>query len=303
MMYHRLRFLTFAAALLATLSGCDATSNTVESEFVVQSYLIAEEPLPPVRVFRPTAVDQEYDPGATAVHGAEVVIRRLEGDGQVRSTYGYEERSPGVYRSQVAGIPVRAGTTYHLEVRPPADGAPIQATTTVPEGFDVVEVENREAMYRGEAQPSITITRSEASERQTVYVFTVTSLLDFENRPEEELQAEMTPFFADAFDPDEDDIKDERVNSSPLFNEANYEVTDGTLTIALPWIAVSFYGPNRLTINALDDNLYDLLRTQQVQQGGLSPGEIPNVIEHVEGGAGIFGSYARQTVEVEVLRP
>ncbi|MCH8961449.1 MAG: hypothetical protein IH820_09040 [Bacteroidetes bacterium] len=30
---------------------------------------------------------------------------------------------------------------------------------------------------------------------------------------------------------------------------------DGTLTIRYPWLAVIFYGPNRIFANAIDDNL------------------------------------------------
>jgi hypothetical protein len=80
---------------------------------------------------------------------------------------------------------------------------------------------------------------------------------------------------------------------------------DGTLTLQLPWLAVAFYGRNRTTANAIDDNLYDFVRTQSAQQrgGGFTPGSIPNVIEHVEGGTGVFGSIARQSYDVTVLRP
>ena len=42
-------------------------------------------------------------------------------------------------------------------------------------------------------------------------------------------------------------------------------------------VAIIFYGPNRIFANALDDNLYDYIRSQSIQQGGstFSPGEIP----------------------------
>ena len=54
--------------------------------------------------------------------------------------------------------------------------------------------------------------------------------------------------------------------------------------------------------SAVDDNLFDFIRSQSVQQGGstLAPGEIPNVLDHIEGGTGIFGSLARVSHETFV---
>jgi hypothetical protein len=55
----------------------------------------------------------------------------------------------------------------------------------------------------------------------------------------------------------------------------------------------------------VDDNIFDFVRSHTVQQGGstLSPGEIPNVLDRVEGGTGIFGSSAQITYETFVKRP
>jgi len=108
----------------------------------------------------------------------------------------------------------------------------------------------------------------------------------------------------DGFDQEEDEIIDFRVNPSPIINEANYDDNDdGTITIDLPWIAVAFYGENEAAVSVLDAALYDYIRTESAQQGGLSPGEIPNVIDNVDGGTGIVGSYARVTSQVRIRRP
>lgn len=71
-----------------------------------------------------------------------------------------------------------------------------------------------------------------------------------------------------------------------------------------PGLAISFYGPNRIIANAIDDNLYDFVRSQSIQQGGstFSPGEIPNPLERIVGAHGVFGSYARISHEFFVLR-
>ena len=57
--------------------------------------------------------------------------------------------------------------------------------------------------------------------------------------------------------------------------------------------------------NAIDDNLYDFVRSQIIQQGGstFAPGEIPNILERVNGAHGVFGSYARVSFDLFVKRP
>ncbi|HBQ58078.1 MAG TPA: hypothetical protein DD671_00195, partial [Balneolaceae bacterium] len=95
-------------------------------------------------------------------------------------------------------------------------------------------------------------------------------------------------------------------NSSGIINEANFQDNqDGTITLSYPWIGIAFYGVNNIVANAIDDNVYDFVRSQQVQLGGsmLSPGEIQNVIYHVEGGLGVFGSLATDTVTTFVSQP
>ena len=53
------------------------------------------------------------------------------------------------------------------------------------------------------------------------------------------------------------------------------------------------------------DFIYDFLRSQSVQLGGssISPGEIPNVIYNIEGGIGVFGSIAADTIQTNITRP
>ena len=101
-------------------------------------------------------------------------------------------------------------------------------------------------------------------------------------------------------------MEDRRTDASPPINESNYELdAQGQITISVPWIIFTFYGPNRLAASALDDNLFDFTRSQAIQEGGagLSPGEIPNIVDYVEGGTGVFGSIARIEYDVFLQRP
>jgi hypothetical protein len=300
----RLLVLVAAPLLLLSgsiLSGCDATSTAPTAEVVVEAYLEAGAPLGPVRLTRSVGVDAVYTPDRGAVAGAVVTVERLDAAGAVDARYAYAPSAAeaGLYRAVDDAAVARPRATYRLVADVP-DAGRLMATTTVPDTFSVVRLDNPTAVFQGPAQPSLTVTRSGGAGRQDVFVFTVTSLLDAAG---DDLVGELTPFYADVYDPDEEPIDDLRVNPSPVLNEANYDQNpDGTLTIDLPWIAVVFYGPNRTAINVLDDNYYDFLRTQQAQQGA-RPGEIPNVIDRVDGGTGLFGSYARAAVDVRILRP
>ncbi len=289
-----------AGFLILGLAGCDTTATSPESEIVVEAYLRAQTSLPDVRVSRTVDVDDQYDPAADAVRGAAVAVERLGEDSTVVEVVPYEgESPPGRYVPSEASV-VEPEATYRLRVQT-RDGTVVTATTTVPDSIELVEVENEETTYQSAAQPAFTIEPPRSlTGRQNVYTFTTTSLLDFEQASVDNL----TRFYWRSFDPEEDTLASLRVTSSGLLNEGNFQRNDdGTITVDLPWIAVAFYGPNEVAVNVVDDNYYDLLRSGQAQQSGFAPGEIPNVIDHVEGGTGIFGSYARAAHPVSIQRP
>ena len=287
--------------LCVFLAACD--TNNFERhipEIIVESYLIAGEPIDMVRVSRSSSAAQVYSFTRNAVVGADVRILLLDESGAAETVYSYttEDMEPGVYRpAQVPEMQVLAGRTYRLEVDVPGMSELVSSTTIVPGAFELVRANADTIQYQGTGQLELDVTRSFYPGRQSIFVFATESLAP--------LADQITPFYDDITGDDEDDIQSLRITESPLINEANYDVNDdGTLTIKLPWIAVAFYGPNRLTANALDDNMFDFIRSQEVQQGGgnLAPGEIPNVINHVENGNGIFGSLSRSSFEVFIQR-
>jgi hypothetical protein len=292
-----------AIALSLLLStGCD-TAGTEEPapQYVVEAYLIAGEALPPVRLTRTAGIGARYRYDSLAVRGAEIAVVQLDADGDPLARYPYRAQrdTAGVY------IPFGSGrvvplATYRLEATVPATGQQITAMTTVPDTFSIVNANARAVVYQGPEQLAVTLTRSRYPGRdQSFYLFSTESL--------EPRIDNLTPLIREFVD-DEDDFNpgDFRMTSSPALNEESYDLNaDGTLTIRLPWFAIAFYGPNRTTINAIDDNLYDFVRTQGAQQGGggFTPGTIPNVIERVDGGTGVFGSLARQSYDVTIQRP
>jgi hypothetical protein len=298
----------FVLLLTAGLLGCDTTAVQPDSQVVVEAYLQADTTFDTVRLTRTVGATNAFDPTARAVTEDEVEvveIQRLNGpDGGVDTTYSYVETgTAGVYEpeSPPGSSPpvVEANTTYRLRVDL-VEGPTVTATTTVPGALDLRAVRNTTPEMTAEYQnpdqkPAFVIDPPPSpSGRQNVYFFTVTSQL-----PKARLDSNFTPLYGDGYDADEDSIESFRVNSSPLLNQANFpQNADGTVTVDLPWVGVAFFGPNEVSINVVDDNYYDFIRSESAQDSA-PPGEFPGIIEHVENGTGVFGSYASADVNIK----
>ena len=283
---------------LAVLSGCELYEQDEYQEYyVVESYLIANGNLQQVRLSTTNPIDETYQFEDNAVSGATVKIQRLNPDSSIAEEYTYQQQQPGIY-TPVNNITVRAAQLYQLYATTP-NGDEISATTYVPGNFEIVNELEPGYVYQGEQQVELTTTPSSyITNRQTYFIFTINALDPTPNN--------LTPFYADQVDDDETDIEEYYVNSSGIVNEGNFDQnSDGTITLRLPWLAVAFYGTNNIIVNAIDDNLYDFLRSHDTQSGGstLSPGEIQNIRYNVEGGIGIFGSMASDTIGTFIARP
>lgn len=304
---YRIGAAVFSVFLL--LTGCDTTSpSTHEDELVVEAYLVAEEALPAIWLSQSLDIDATWSSGATAVNEADVRLELLAADGGVEETFAYRRtfESPGQFVTDANHIviPLRR---YRLVAE--ASGLPsITSETTIPEAFDVLEISHESIEYQDPEQFSFLVTQSRFADRQSIFVFTIAN-----SNP---VPDNLVPAYRDLFfDKDERDSGDPlefepgdqeelaRFTSPPI-NEGNYDILpNGSLRVRLPWFAVAFYGETEVTMSVLDDNLYDFQRYQQVQQDGglLSPGEIPNVLDPIEGGAGVFGSMARVSGTVDIL--
>ncbi len=302
------RFSLFLGCLVGALLlvSCDSTDSLEHTpQYVVEGYLQANGPLQQVRVSQTEDINAQYDFTALSIRDAAVEVQLLTPDGNgVEATFAYRHNPLefGVYLPDGPVHRVLPLRTYRLVVTVGEDR--ITSETLVPGDFELLDVSRDEAIYQSFPQIEFTVTRSFYPTRQTVFVFTSETLdpLDFDN---------LTPFYRDVFDPDttqtpEDEIGQFVLNPSPPLNEGNYIVSDDGATVAVPltWIAIAFYGRNKVTASAIDDNMYDFLRSQQIQQGGstLAPGEIPNVLDRVQGGLGVFGSYASVSADVTILR-
>ncbi|MEX2604012.1 MAG: DUF4249 family protein [Gracilimonas sp.] len=273
-----------------------------EQQYVVESYLMANNLLPKVRLSTTSPAGDFYDYDDTAINFANVEIRLLESgpNSEVEESFNFFNSGPGVFlpNQNHKVIPRR---TYQLHISFTGNNDIITAHTVVPDTFQILAGIQDSIIYQSNNQLNIHLTKSYYPGRQNIYVFNAISL----NPAKENL----TPFYADLFEGSEqpeDDLYQLSNNSSGILNEANFEENpDGTITLNYPWIGIAFYEGNQIIANTIDDNVYDFVRSQQVQLGGstLSPGEIQNVIYHVEGGIGVFGALASDTIQTYVKRP
>lgn len=304
---NRLVYIVLCVALF--VGGCDLLNpSDFTAEVVVSGFLSAGDPLPEVRLTHTVPVGDAYDPKSAAVRNGDVRIQLLADDGSVEIEYEYQLQlgSSGSYRHENGDSTadwtdfsrpveiVRPLRTYRLIADVPEFGR-IISTTTVPDTFSVRSVRRDSVTYQSDTPFTFELTPPEFPGRQSVFIFTTTALDGFEHQ--------LTPFAMSLLeDGDDVTLADLRERTSPILNEENFDSLDEALRIQFPWLAIYFYGRNRVSIQALDDNLYDFIRSHNVQQGGSTrpPGEIPNVIDPIDGGRGIFGSYAEASVDFYV---
>jgi hypothetical protein len=295
------RIRIFAAALLAALalSACDTLEGSdFVQERVVEGYLIVDEPLGQIRLTRTEEIGETYDATALAITGATVSLDLLAPDGSVERTFAYEHDPQvlGVYRAVDANELVQPLRRYRLRVDVPEE-EPITGETLVPGRFEVLGTNASCVLYQGTEQFGVDVTRSDYPGRQAYYLFS-TEVIGEINRDR------LTPI-ADALLDEDEDLEDSRRTVSPPLNEANFNPDfSDEFTIELPWLAIAFYGQLSTSAQAVDDNLYDFVRSANVQQGGstLSPGQIPNLLVNLEGAQGIFGSLASSRLDIYIAR-
>jgi hypothetical protein len=289
-----------SATLTLTGTGCEDpySQEGYEEYYVIESYLVAQNRLPPVRLSTTSPALDEYHFEDKAVSGATVEVHLLEEGPESPSQhiFSYEQTEAGIY-VPLLDHEVLPRRTYRLEIDLPDAATSLQAYTTVPDTFTTVGGLADTVTYQSSVQPEITVTPSYYPGRQSVYVFNTIAM--------EPRADNLTPFYASQLDGDTE-LEDFVNNESPLTNEANFDINpDSTITLRYPWIGVAFFGENLIVTNTMDDNIYDFLRSQSVQLGGstLPPGEIQNAIYNVEGGIGVFGSIASDTVRTYIKRP
>jgi hypothetical protein len=283
------------------VASCDIyPQDDYQQYYVVESYLIAQDRLPPIYLSTTAPVNQEYNFEELGISSATVRIKLLsdDADSNVVQIFPYSLDSAGVY-IPVLSHEVLPSRIYQLEISnlPDDPNASITAYTTIPDTFSTIGSIADTVTYQSDNQIEIDISPSVNQERQSYFIFTTIAL-----NPRRE---NFTPLYAEFYDEETDEIGEYVKTSSGIVNQSNFETNpNGTITLKYPWLAVAFFGDNQIVANVIDDNIYDFLRSQSIQLGGstLSPGEIPNLIYRINGAIGVFGSLAGDTVQTYVRR-
>lgn len=284
---------------LVFLYACNTYEQDGYRELVVmEAYAIAGRPMPDVRLSTTNPATEEYTFSDVALNDATVLVSKLNDTGDAVADFSYSRRTTGTYSATNQSARVEAGTRYRINVQFDSRQEQLKAETVVPRQFEVLSDVQNSYVYQSDDQLEILLTATESNANQNVYVFnTLTQEPKIDN---------LTPFYRDAVVNGDSEIEEFFNNSSGLINEGNFEINDDqTILLRFPWIGVAFYGKNAVVINSVDPNLANLARSEELQLGGstLPPGEIPNLIYNVEGGIGVFGSIATDTLITMFVPP
>jgi len=282
--------------------GCESYDQDDYQEYiVVEGYVVAGQSLPEIRLSTTAPAEAEYSFEDNFIRNAVVLVTLLDDNGEPEEVFEYAESTeePGVYLPAIVSYQVEELRTYKLDVVFTDRDDQISATTTVPDQVEVVNQVPESVVYQSENQLEIILAEPEQTTGQNVFVFNTISL--------EPAIDNLTPFYFSVIEDEEDvDISEYVRNSSGLINEGNFDpLQDGNILLRFPWIGVAFYGENLVVTLSVDENLSDVIRSQDVQLGGstLSPGEIPNLLYNIEGGIGVFGSLTADTIRTSFNRP
>lgn len=270
---------------------------------VVDAFLVVDAPFPRIVLTQTLAANVPYSIRSAALEGAAVSISSDRGT----VAYGQLADLPGTYVRVTGPLGVvEPGTLYSLDIRA-ADGRRVHATTrtpsvfTVPDwllfddtGTSVAESLATFAAY-GDAvfsQPQNQLVYSQGLLEAHFDPIGITGIQVglFSRTPD-------SPLLVDPDRLGEENLT--RVNSSPPF-----EALDGK--VRLPWFAIFYEGKYVLKIWTMDLNWFDFARTDPVLRGGgfgfggQAGDSFERPIFHLDGGIGLFGSGAVDSVGVVV---
>jgi hypothetical protein len=274
---------------------------------VIDAVMVVGKPFPHVYVTETLLPNQPFSYEAAGITGAQVIIS-WNGAGMT-----YVEDSRGLYVPVPVPMVVLPGTTYRLTATLP-DGRVVTASTTTPDSLRV-----REWVLLDDTGQTVEDTLSTfdefSSNPDTLYTLNQLTfgegLLEvrLENDPAEgylvglqSLDLDSELLVDTSFLDDEDLENFTRQNQSPPFAPTQ-------TYLRAPWFAIYYEGRYKARVFKMDRNWYDLARTDPVLgQGGFGFGgeagdnTVPPLF-HVDGGVGLFGSMASDSIGFYVKAP
>ena len=262
---------------------------------VVDAILIVDAPLPPVVLRHTVAPGHVYSAATTALEGATVSIHR----GDEVFNYRRDPSRAGHYLPPDDAPVVEPGRRYELRVTT-EEALEVRAQTQTPARIridelrllaDDLETELRRLRLFAEVGDEV----YQAAENQLEYDAGVLVAQFQDDGPAVSYQVRLANLersspllFDDEWIEDFDDFELERVETSPLLSLASGE-------LYLPWDGIYYAGRYKVTLFAVDQNWFDLVRTDNVnsERGSGEAGQsFQRPLFHVENGIGLFASAA-----------
>jgi hypothetical protein len=314
---NRIRQVLLLAALLTVTTGCTPEREQGElfapgdvGVLVVDTVLIVGRNHPTVKLSRTLAPDVPFTQEAAAVTGAEISITA---NGRT-VLYGAYPEKPGYYGPLGPEAEIMPETEYLLEVAT-AQEERMTASTRTPARFAVDEWTLLDPSGNTEVRRLQTF----AAAGDSVYFRPENQLAYAEGL----LEARFAPggpgnFAADGYQVAlfSIDMDSDYVIDPPFFEEEDFEdlarmgsspaLIAESGRVRLPWFSIYYQGRHLYKVYALDRNWYDLVRSTPQTDAGLGfGGNIGDTsdrpIFHVDGGIGLFGSAAVDSVGFFVL--
>jgi len=278
----------------------DLFGPSEDNLIVVDAILIVDAPLPPVFVRRTAHPGIPYAVEETALVGARVSIQT----DNVVFEYRPDPDAAGRYLPPDAPPLVEPGSTYELRVEA-GDDPVVRAMTQTPQRMRIGELvlvdpqdddDQETVLRRLRLFSEIGDQVYEAAENQLEYL---EGVLKARIQPDgggasyQVAVSNLEHFSPLLFDNDwidEDEIS--RGETSPPL-----KVEDGSLY--LPWFSVQFSGRYKIKLHAVDENWFDLVRTDNVNadRGVGEAGQgFQRPLFNVENGIGLFGSASVDSV-------
>lgn len=295
--------LFYFAVIIGLFASCELyEQDEYQEQYVVESYLYANRTLPFVRISTTVPAYDYYDYSHTSnVKNAQVQVALMEteNDEIAESIIEYEFKKNNYY--PVETHLVKPGRTYRLKITIPEYENSITGFTTVPGDFEILSYSQDTLIYKSDEILEMNVSKSHYPNRQSIFIFNTLA----DSGTEENI----TPLFNQIWTEKEFDphyFRRLSTHSWGTVNETNFKLNEnGTVFIEYPWSEFPFFGGNMIVVNTIDNNLFDFLRSQSVQRSetGIPPGEMPNVINNIEGALGIFASVASDSINVYLKRP
>jgi len=295
----------YICLVLTVVAGCaerDPATLFAPSAgvLVIDATLIVGDSFPTVLLSETGPADEVSRFAGTWVSDADI---RIFSDTE---SIGYANTGPGEYKTS-SFISVQPRTTYRIDVRT-TDGRFLTATTTTPGSFQmdrwVLLDDAGQSVVRDLAPFGGMPDSAVYEENQLTYS---EGLLEAWYTPTAQPGYQIGILSLDLDSPliinpdfiDDEDLADlERETSSPVIDGS-----DGK--IRMPWFAIFFEGRYKIKVYTLDNNWFDFVRSNPDAGGfgfgGNAGDSFPEPIFHVEGGIGLFGSAAVDSVGLTFL--